>query len=91
MKRLKHTGLGYHGALPEGGTIFAKAGEVVEVSDAKADQLFADFPGEWAETTEELGGGNAMPPAAPAVPAAGEDVEDDEEPEAQARPNKRRR
>lgn len=55
MKRLKHTGNGYHGTLPEGGTVLARRGEVVEVSEAKATQLLADFPGEWEETAEDVG------------------------------------
>lgn len=55
MKRLKHIGDGYHGSLPEGekGTLFAKKDEVVEVSDAKAAQLLADFPNEWVDLSAE--------------------------------------
>lgn len=58
MKKLKHTGEGYHGSLPEGenGTLYAKPGEVVEVSDAKAAQLFADFPQEWELVADAAGG-----------------------------------
>lgn len=55
MKRLKHTGNGYHGTLPEGGTVLACRGEVVEVSEEKAAQLLADFPGEWEETADDVG------------------------------------
>jgi hypothetical protein len=68
MKRLKHLGQGYHGTLPaeETGTIFVKPGEVVEVSQAKAEQLFADFPGEWEET-EDAVGAPIQPVAAAAV------------------------
>lgn len=58
MKRVKHTGEGYHGFDVEMDRwIFVKTGEVVDVSDGKADQLFADFPTMWVEikpVTEEL-------------------------------------
>lgn len=49
MKQLKHVGAGYHGTSPDGGLVFAKTGEVVEVCDEKSAQLLADFPKEWEE------------------------------------------
>lgn len=48
--KLKHIGNGYSGFDP--GTnqpITVAPGEIVEVSDAKAEQLLADFPEEWKE------------------------------------------
>jgi hypothetical protein len=47
MKRLKHIGKGYHGGAPDGALVFARHGDIVDVCDEKADQLFADFQNEW--------------------------------------------
>lgn len=53
MKNVKHIGDGYNGFDPvENRFIFTSNGDVVSVSDVKADQLFADFPKEW-ELVEE--------------------------------------
>lgn len=49
MKKIKHIGPGYHGGSPDGTLVFAKSGDVVDVCDEKAVQLFADFPTEWEE------------------------------------------
>ena len=57
MKRmLRHTGPGYSGieaVSTDGEYRFVQAmpGQIIEVSEAKAQQLLADFPGEW----EDLG------------------------------------
>ncbi|TXH40687.1 MAG: hypothetical protein E6Q97_39090 [Desulfurellales bacterium] len=78
MKRLKHTGNGYHGTLPEGGTILACRGEIVEVSEEKAAQLFSDFPGEWEETDEAVGKTD-LPPAlkAPEIVKPAEEINEE--------------
>lgn len=78
MKRLKHIGPGYHGTLPDGGTVFAKTNETVEVNEAKAEQLLADFPGEWvegdaaateqAEPSEDAEGADGKTAATPHAP-----------------------
>lgn len=54
MKKLKHIGEGYHGFdAGRDAFVFVKKGDVVEVSDGKADQLFADFKAEWVEVAEQ--------------------------------------
>lgn len=45
--KLKHKGEGYQCA-----EVSAQTGEVVEVSQAKADQLLTDFPKEWEIVAE---------------------------------------
>lgn len=52
-KKLRHIGPGYSGGSPEGPIVNANTGDVVEVGDAKAAQLFADFPKEWEEVVVE--------------------------------------
>lgn len=47
MKKLKHIGQGYHGGSPDGMLVFARHGDIVDVCDEKAQQLFNDFPSEW--------------------------------------------
>jgi tRNA A58 N-methylase Trm61 len=53
MKKLKHIGPGYHGGSADGTLVWAKTGDVVEVCDEKADQLFVDFPKEWVVVKAE--------------------------------------
>lgn len=47
MKTLKHVGEGYSGFEEDGTSVVAGKDKTVEVSDAKAEQLLADFPKEW--------------------------------------------
>lgn len=55
MKKLKHIGPGYSGTEPIlGGMVNAKTGEIVEVTEEKAVQLFSDFPKEWVEIVEKV-------------------------------------
>jgi hypothetical protein len=49
MRKLKHLGAGYHGGSPDGALVYARTGDIVEVCDEKADQLFSDFPKQWEE------------------------------------------
>lgn len=49
MRKLKHTGQGYHGGSPDGTLVYAHTGDIVEVCDEKAVQLFSDFPNQWEE------------------------------------------
>ncbi len=53
MKKLKHIGEGYHGGSPDETLVFAMNGDVVEVCDEKAVQLFSDFPKEWVLVEEK--------------------------------------
>lgn len=52
MKKLKHIGPGYHGGSPDGTLVWAKTGDIVDICDEKAVQLFSDFPKEWEEIVE---------------------------------------
>jgi len=49
MRKLKHTGPGYHGGSPDGTLVYARTGDIVDVCDEKAIQLFSDFPKQWEE------------------------------------------
>lgn len=53
MRKLKHVGAGYHGGSPDGTIVYARTGDIVDVCDEKAVQLFSDFPTEWEEVKDE--------------------------------------
>ena len=65
MKTLRNRGDVYRGTDPEtGADVRAWPGEVISVSEAKAAQLQADWPGRW----EDLGSSSAQEIAATGAP-----------------------
>ena len=54
--KLKHLGDGYRGVDPVTKTdvVAVAYGDVVAVSPEKAEQMLADFPEEWEETSEAV-------------------------------------
>ena len=71
MKKLKFKGKAYNGTDPETNEWLAVlTGEVVTVSDVKAEQLKRDFPKDWQGEQEAINAPEAPAPAPEKAPEA---------------------
>ncbi len=67
------TKLKFLGTIYRGDGLLARAGDIITVTDAKAEQLLRDFPGEWRAIEESDPQGKSLKKLKNKMKEAGED------------------